>query len=182
MTVEKANELAESYLSTLRALGGPATERVVNKSLYNWQHLALIALLFPKARVVHVRRDPVDCCLSVYMNTLDVSRAVYSADLRDIGFVYRQCQRLMAHWKEVLDLPILEIQYEELVAKTAAFTSPTNFPTRFCGGALSASSLNAISCSSCMMLLKASVALTCTSRSGCVIRSSFSAGVTSGKR
>ncbi len=37
-------------------------------------------------------------------------------DLKNIGYVYRQSVRLMNHWKEVLDLPMLEVNYEDLVA------------------------------------------------------------------
>src|SRR5262249_44703128 len=55
--------LADRYLGRLARLGGQAL-RVLDKMPDNFLHLGVIAHLFPKARVIHCRRDPLDMCLS----------------------------------------------------------------------------------------------------------------------
>ncbi len=54
---------AERHLQRLSELGGAAI-RVTDKMPYNFLHLGLIALMFPRARVIHCVRDPIDTCLS----------------------------------------------------------------------------------------------------------------------
>jgi hypothetical protein len=46
----------------------------------------------------------------------------YAGDLGDLGFVYRQYERLMAHWAAVLDIPMLEVRYEDLVDDQESWT------------------------------------------------------------
>src|SRR5262249_40911307 len=57
--------LADLYLGHLRRLGGDA-DRVIDKMPHNFLHLGLIAVLFPRTRIVHCRRDPLDTCVSAY--------------------------------------------------------------------------------------------------------------------
>jgi hypothetical protein len=104
---------AERYLDQLRKTAGDAI-RVTNKMPYNFLYLGLIALMFPRARIIHCVRDPIDTCLSWYFQNFE--RGNFSSfDLRHAGLYYRQYERLMAHWGEVLDLPIMEVRYEEHV-------------------------------------------------------------------
>ncbi len=83
---------------------------------YNFLHLGLIALMFPRARIIHCVRDPIDTCLSCYFQNF-VRGNFFAFDLGHAGLYYRQYERLMAHWGEVLDLPILQVRYEEHVAE-----------------------------------------------------------------
>jgi tetratricopeptide (TPR) repeat protein len=106
--------LAGRYLDRLRALA-PSARRVVNKSLANYRTLGFVALLFPAARVIVCRRDPRDTCVSCYMSTILPQALPYITDLRHLGFAYRQHERLLAHWKKVLTLPMLEVDYEAVV-------------------------------------------------------------------
>ncbi len=107
-------ELADIYLWRLEGLSGGQAIRVIDKMPHNCLHLGLIALLFPRARIIHVRRDPLDVCLSAYLQNF--KWLPYAASMEDIGFYYRQYERLMAHWESVLPLPILDVSYEKLVA------------------------------------------------------------------
>lgn len=75
----------------------------------------MIALMFPKARIVHCRRDPLDTCVSCYFQNFARGQE-YSFDLRELGRFYRDYRRLMAHWAEVLPVAVLEVPYEALVA------------------------------------------------------------------
>jgi hypothetical protein len=77
--------------------------------------IGLIHLLFPKARIIHCKRNPIDTCLSIYA-TYFTARMDFSADRADLVYFYRQYERLMAHWRNVLPPEIFyETQYEELV-------------------------------------------------------------------
>jgi hypothetical protein len=114
ITAPALERIAREYLAVLRR-AAPAAERVTDKMPVNFLHLGLIALLFPGARVVHCIRDPRDTCLSCHFN-LPGDNAHYSDDLATLGRFYRQYERLMAHWKAVLDMPILDVVYEDLVA------------------------------------------------------------------
>jgi tetratricopeptide (TPR) repeat protein len=106
-------ELAENYLASLKRIGGSAI-RVIDKRPDNFLHLGLIAVMFPQARVIHCRRDPLDVCWSCY--TQHFSRIDYSWSLEDLGFYYKEYERLMAHWQRVQPLRIRDVRYEDLVA------------------------------------------------------------------
>jgi hypothetical protein len=73
----------------------------------------LIALLLPEARIVHLRRNPVDTCLSCYQTRLNEVHG-YSRDLSTLGLYYREYARLMAHWRRVLPVKFLDLDYEAL--------------------------------------------------------------------
>ncbi len=105
---------AEEYLAALKPKAGGAL-RVTDKMPFNFMHLGLIALLFPKARVVHCRRDPMDNCLSCYFQYF-TSVIPFTRDLRALGRYHADYRRLMDHWQKVLPLPILDVPYEEMVA------------------------------------------------------------------
>lgn len=83
----------------------------------NFLLLGLIHLMFPEARIIHCRRDPVDTCLSCFQRLFS-SDVLYSYDLQELGQYYRLYQRLMDHWHAVLPPGrILDVQYEEMVAE-----------------------------------------------------------------
>ena len=112
---ERLDEAAERHLKRLGDLGQGAG-RVTDKMPFNFRHLGLIALLFPGARVIHCVRDPLDVCLSCYFQNFGTGN-LYSFDLAHTGSFYRQYDRLMAHWRDRLDLPMLEVRYEDHVAE-----------------------------------------------------------------
>ena len=105
---------ARAYLDEVREQAGPAA-RITDKMPHNFLYLALVSLLFPNARVVHCRRDPMDNCLSIYTYEFNAAHP-YAVDLRELGRHYRAYQALMSHWSKVLPLPIFEVCYEEMVA------------------------------------------------------------------
>jgi tetratricopeptide (TPR) repeat protein len=100
-----------------RALGSVSTDalRVVDKTPVNSDYIGIIHSVFPTARFIYMRRNPIDTCLSCYFQPL--SRAhVFTMDLSDLAHYYRHHQRLMAHWREVLPAgTILDVPYSELV-------------------------------------------------------------------
>ena len=113
LTLDQIDGMAQIYLQPLRAMN-PQAKRITDKLPLNFLHLGLIEILFPGARVIHCRRDAMDTCLSCYMSSFREGHE-FKYDLSNLGHFYRQYERLMAHWKANLDLPMLEVQYEELV-------------------------------------------------------------------
>ncbi len=106
--------VAKPYLSRLTKLGRRA-RRVVNKNLDNHLYIGLIHVLFPKAKIIHSKRDPLDTCFSCYATHLLPENQPYASDLAHLGLAHRHCDRLMDHWKQVAGIAILEMQYEDLV-------------------------------------------------------------------
>lgn len=115
IAVKKLDELSECYLSKIAEMGGEA-DRVTDKMPANFIWLGFIKQLFPNARVIHCRRDPRDTCLSIFFQEFTRGGHQYANDLGDIAFYYREYQRLMTHWQDVLKLPILDVNYSDLVA------------------------------------------------------------------
>ena len=109
-----AADMAGRHLARLSGLAADAV-RVIDKTPLNFLYLGLIALLFPKARVVHCRRDARDTGLSCYFQNF-VAGHGWSTDLADLARYQRAYETLMAHWRQVLPSPMLEMDYEELVA------------------------------------------------------------------
>ena len=89
--------------------------RISDKSPLNFFHLAFAALLFPRARVIHCRRNAHDTALSIWMENFNSDQR-YATDFDDLAFFTTQYERLMAHWHTALPLPLLEVQYEDVVA------------------------------------------------------------------
>lgn len=113
VTRAAVERIERDYLGTLRRLAPNAT-RVTDKMPTNFLHLGLIAPAFPRSRVIHCVRDPMDTCWSCY--TQNFSGALgFAYDLANLGRFHRDHDRLMVHWKSVLDLPIMDVVYEDLV-------------------------------------------------------------------
>lgn len=111
-------EFAEDYLAKLDGHEAKAL-RVVDKRPFNFLCLGLIHLVFPKARIVHCRRDPRDACLSIFFTNFS-ERHAFSTRLADIGAYYNLYAGLMAHWHRVLPDRVYEIEYERLVSDQEA--------------------------------------------------------------
>lgn len=87
---------------------------VTDKRPDNFLHLGLIKTLFPNAKIIHTRRDPLDNLLSLYFLHLDPGMA-YALDLEDAAHWYREHLRLMAHWKALYSNDIFDVDYDALV-------------------------------------------------------------------
>ena len=109
-------QLARRYLDKLDRLA-PGKDRVIDKMPANFLNVGLIALLLPNAKIIHMRRDPMDNCLSCFQQSFRTAMK-WSFDLTEIGEYYRIHDRYMELWREVCPIEIHEVQYEELVADT----------------------------------------------------------------
>jgi tetratricopeptide (TPR) repeat protein len=104
---------AGQYIDALKPIP-EGTVRVTDKLPGNFLNLWFIARLFPKAKIIHCKRHPMDTCLSCYFTHFK-QPLPYKNDLYTLGRYYGQYEKLMAHWKAVLPVSMLEIQYESLV-------------------------------------------------------------------
>src|SRR5262249_28495944 len=92
---------------------GLAPLRVVDKMPDNYLCLGLIALLFPRATLIYVRRDLRDVALSCWMTPFGSTRWADTLDC--LARRIADHHRLMAHWQAVLPQPVHEVCYERLV-------------------------------------------------------------------
>jgi tetratricopeptide (TPR) repeat protein len=114
-------ELAEAYLRILDAKSGDAL-RIVDKAPVNSDYLGIIHSVFPNARIIYMQRDPIDTCLSCYFQKFALSLN-FKLDLQDLANYYREHERLMTHWRNVLPPgKMLDVPYEELVADQEGWT------------------------------------------------------------
>ena len=121
LPVGKLDEYANEYLARREAGAFQGAARVVDTMPGNFQYLGLIRMLFPRAHIIHCRRDPLDQCLECYFkNFLRGYNYAYTSSLDDLACMYTHYSRLMRHWKETLALPLLEVRYEALVQQPEA--------------------------------------------------------------
>lgn len=104
--------LGNAYLQHLERItrGGLVTDKRPD----NFRYLGLLKGLFPRLRIVHTVRDPLDTCLSIWFQQLDDSLG-YACSLEDTGHYYRHYRRLMAHWKALFPHNILNVDYDRMV-------------------------------------------------------------------
>jgi hypothetical protein len=111
--------LGSRYAEGLKARA-PEAARITDKMPANYFCIGLIHLMLPNAKIVHVRRNPGDTCLSGF-SRLFAKGQPHSYDLTELGRYYRAYASLMEHWREVLPAgAMLEVQYEELVTDNEA--------------------------------------------------------------
>jgi tetratricopeptide (TPR) repeat protein len=109
------------YLDHLHTLHAGAA-RVIDKLPTNFLASGLISAALPGARIIHMQRDPIDTCLSIYFQHFEAINT-YTHDLEDLAHYYRQYRRLMHHWRAVLPKDaMLDVPYEGLVADPERWT------------------------------------------------------------
>ncbi len=106
--------LAGKYLQSYPERARPF-DRVIDKTPGNALLIGLLAVMFPNARFIHCRRDPLDSCWSVYCHNF-ITHLPYACDLAEIGLYYDGYAQIMQHWQRVLPGRILDVEYGELVA------------------------------------------------------------------
>ena len=108
--------LGRRYIESTRPATG-TTPRFVDKLPHNFVYAGYIANALPGAKIVCIRRNPMDTCLSNFRQLFALNSRYYdySFDLLDTGRYYLQFDRLMAFWRETFPDRILEIRYEDLV-------------------------------------------------------------------
>lgn len=117
MLPEHAKDIAAMYEATLRKIVGSDNKptHITDKMPHNFLNVGLIALLFPHVKIIHTKRDPIDTCLSIFFQNFNEAHP-YAFDLSNLGFHYRQYERIMRHWHAVLPGRIMDINYADTIA------------------------------------------------------------------
>lgn len=110
-------EVGAAYLDATRPATGHSAH-FLDKMPLNFLYAGAIARALPNAKIVCLRRDPLDTCLSNFRQLFarDYSYYNYAFDLLDCGRYYLRFDRLIAHWQRLLPGRILEVRYEDVVA------------------------------------------------------------------
>jgi Flp pilus assembly protein TadD len=111
-----SRQYLERLQQVLQHAGLPAVPgRVVDKMPENYLYLGFLALLFPQATFIHVRRDLRDVAVSCWLTNFGNIR--WASDLDQLAERIREYRRLMAHWQAVLPVAVHEVVYEKLVSE-----------------------------------------------------------------
>jgi len=121
VTEAMLDQQAERYLARLHQRAGDA-DRVTDTMPFNFVHLGLIELMFPQALVIRCVRHPLDLILRCWLKNFAGRSLAFTFELEAMAVYFSHYQNLMAHWREVSELPILELPYERLVAEPASWS------------------------------------------------------------
>jgi tetratricopeptide (TPR) repeat protein len=116
LTPEQFRELGEGYIESTRIQRGDLPY-FIDKMPNNFQHIGLIHLILPNAKIIDARRHPMAGCFSGYKQ-LFARGQTYTYNLTDVGRFYRDYVNLMDHWDAVLPGRVHRVQYEDMVADT----------------------------------------------------------------
>jgi tetratricopeptide (TPR) repeat protein len=120
---------AAKYLKLLECFRGDAV-RVVDKQPGNLTMVGVLHAAFPNARIVYMRRHPADTAISIWTTWMKTS-VPFVHNKANIVRAYRECEKLMRHWQEVVPADrLLEVRYESLVTDRERVTRQM---VEFCG-------------------------------------------------
>jgi len=105
--------LGDAYIESTRPFTGK-TPRFIDKLPLNFLYVGLIRLALPNAKIISVRRHPLDTCYAVYKQ-LFVDAYPFSYDLEELARYYAAYDRLMQHWSSVTPDAVYTLRYEALV-------------------------------------------------------------------
>lgn len=108
--------LGRAYMASAREAAS-GSRVFIDKMPVNYLYCGLIRKALPKARIIHLVRDPMDSCYAVY-KTLFNQAYYFSYDFDELAAYYSSYHQLMQHWHAVMPGAILDVRYEELVTDT----------------------------------------------------------------
>lgn len=107
--------LGKEYVERTRIFRGTDRPFFVDKLPDNFTNIGFIQLILPNAKIVDVRRHPLDCCVSCFKQCFLAGKE-YTYSLGDLGRYYLDYVELMAHFDDVLPGKVHRVIYEEMVA------------------------------------------------------------------
>lgn len=111
--------LGEEYIERTRLHRQTDRPLFIDKMPNNWQHVGLIRLILPNARIVDARRDPMACCFSGWKQHFARGQT-FTYDLADIGRYYRDYVGLMDAYAAADPGAVHRVIYEDMVENTEA--------------------------------------------------------------
>jgi len=114
LSPEIYRSITEQYLLSLQRIS-PDSMRITDKMLHNFTAIGVIHALLPNAKIIHVKRNAIDTCLSCYTKLFSQGQ-LYSYDLTELGQYYACYERIMQHWRSILPSDAwIDIEYENIV-------------------------------------------------------------------
>ena len=91
------------------------TESIItDKMPTNFENIGFILKAFPEAKIIHLRRNAMAVCWSIYKRSFSNKNLGFSNDMRDLAQFYNSYSRLMDFWHELFPNQIYDISYEDL--------------------------------------------------------------------
>ena len=122
LTPQLLRAMADALLRGIAQRTGPSA-RVIDKMPANYLYLPLIRLMLPGATVLHMRRHPLDTCLSCYEASFTFGLD-YATSQVSLGNAYRHYAEVMAHWTGPVGISVHEVRYERLVTEPEQVLRP----------------------------------------------------------
>jgi tetratricopeptide (TPR) repeat protein len=111
--------IGKTYMEAITAFRVPADQHFVDKTLNNYLYCGLIHACLPQARLILVRRHPLDTCWAIYKAHFQ-GQFSFSYNQLELADYYLAFRRLAAHWKAALPPDVLlEVNYEDIVKDQA---------------------------------------------------------------
>ena len=88
---------------------------IIDKTLINFWYLGFIKILFPNSKIIHVSRNPLDNCLSIFENLFDYQQG-WDCDESELAEYYLIYKDLMEYWNELYGTTIFNIKYEDVIS------------------------------------------------------------------
>ena len=107
------NTLRDGYLQTLSALKTPE-QVITDKMPLNFRYIGFIVSAFPEAKIIHLNRDPMATCFSIYKTYFSSLGNGYAYDLDDLSEFYSLYIELMSFWRARFPNRVYDIGYETL--------------------------------------------------------------------
>jgi hypothetical protein len=114
LDADRLRSLGEQYMAKTRRRRKTPRPFFTDKAPINFQHVGLIHLILPNAKIIDARRHPLDCCFSCYKHYFPGGQPL-TWNLRTVGRAYVDYVELMAHFDDVLPGRVHRVIYERLV-------------------------------------------------------------------
>ena len=103
--------IRENYLDVLSGLNVPE-KIIIDKMPLNFRYIGFILTAFPEAKILHMNRDPMATCWSIYKYYFNGNS--YSYNQEDLAGYYGLYKDLMSFWSKLFPNKIYDVCYEDL--------------------------------------------------------------------
>lgn len=107
---------ARQYVEPVRGLY-PQASFIIDTMPPNFRYLGFLRLILPKAKVIHIVRDPLEHCVDIFSKKFNADFYNYTYNLDALSGMYCAYRRLMAHWDGVLGDWLHTVKFEDLIGK-----------------------------------------------------------------
>jgi len=114
LSKDQLSALGHRYIEETQRFRKTGRPRFTDKMPGNWRYLGLIHAMLPNAKIIDIRRDPLDCCFANYAQHF-MWGIRFAYDQRDLAHFYRDYVQTMRHFDQVLPGRVHRIIYEDLV-------------------------------------------------------------------